>query len=85
MTQHLNYTDQQLQALTAKVGELAVAEGPHDLALSALLSAYATVAVAHPCCLQECADMLFRLSMNLAARAAAHRSPQGESPSPHVH
>lgn len=85
MTQHLNYTAQQLQELTAKVGELAVAEGPHDLALSALLSAYATVAIAHPCCLQECANLLFTLSINLAARAAAHRPPQGAAPSPHVH
>lgn len=67
---HLNYTEQQLKDLTTQVGEMAVALGKHDLALSALLSAYACVAAAHPCCLQECANQTFRLSMMLAAQAA---------------
>ena len=72
---HLNYTDQQLKDLTAQVGEMAVAMGKHDLALSALLSAYVTVVMAHPCCLQECANQTFRLSMLLAARAVPHDMP----------
>lgn len=74
-TGHRNYTDQQLTDLTEKVGEMAVASEKHDLALSALLSAYATVAMAHPCCLQECANQTFRLSMMLAANAAVDRAP----------
>ena len=79
MSDHLNYTDEQLKALTAQVGELAVASGKHDLALSALLSAYCTVAMAHPCCLQQCANQTFKLSMMLAAEAAQRAQ------SPHVH
>jgi hypothetical protein len=67
---HLDYTKQQLKELTMNVHELAVAAGKHDLALSALLSAYATLAMAHPCCLQECADVTFRLSMMLAKQAS---------------
>jgi hypothetical protein len=61
------------------VGELATACGQHDLALSALLSAYYSVALAHPCCLQECANLTFRMSMLLAARATEMRG------STHVH
>ena len=79
MSEHANYTRDQLIALTAQVGELAVASDQHDLALSALLSAYCTVAMAHPCCLQECANQTFKLSMMLAAEAAQRAQ------SPHVH
>ena len=78
---HCNYTTEQLQQLTAKVGETAVAQGPHDLSLSALLGAYAAVAMGNPCCLQECANQTFRLSMMLAAHAAA----QHGGASHHVH
>lgn len=85
---HCNYTVQELKQLTAQVGETAVAKGPHDLALSALLGAYATVAMSNPCCLQECANQTFRLSMLLAAHAGANGAGDpGESPhqSTHVH
>jgi hypothetical protein len=76
---HLNYTLQQLNDLTTQVGDLAVSVGTdkHDLALSALLSAYTTVAMAHPCCLQECANQAFRLSMLLAAHAP-NANPSGQ-------
>lgn len=70
---HLNYTNEQLLELTTQVGELAVASGKHDLALSALLGAYMTVALANPCCHQVCANLTFRMSMRLAAEAAAQR------------
>jgi hypothetical protein len=78
---HCDYTLRELHELTKMVGEIAVSHNKHDLALSALLGAYATVAMAHPCCLQECANQTFRLSMMLAAHAAA---PQDGATS-HVH
>lgn len=67
---HPTYSDEKLVELTKVVGELAVACGQHDLALSALLRAYYTVAKAHPCCLQECANVTFRMAMMLASSAA---------------
>lgn len=72
---HLNYSKEQLLALTEQVGEAAVASGKHDLALSALLGAYATVALAHPCCLEECAAMTLRLHLILVGRIAANTTP----------
>jgi hypothetical protein len=78
---HYDYNIGQLMELTEKVGETATAQGPHDLHLSALLSAYATVAMGNPCCLQECANQTFKLSMLLAERAAA----QLGGASTHVH
>lgn len=78
---HPSFTDEQLLALTTELGEAAVAAGSHELALSALMGAYATVATAHPCCTQECANNAFRLSMMLAATAAQ----QNGGPPAHLH
>lgn len=78
---HRDYTIEQLMQLTAKVGETATAQGPHQMHLNALLSAYATVAIGNPCCLQECANQTFKLSMLLAERAAAQHGGAHQ----HVH
>lgn len=87
---HLNYTLQQLHDLTESLGTQAVAPGLHDLALSALLSAYATVAMSHPCCTQECANQTMRLAMMLATHAAQQHAADQEAgvavpPSTQVH
>jgi hypothetical protein len=70
---HSNFTLREMHELTKLVGEIATSHNKHDLALSALLSAYCTVAMAHPCCLQECANQTFKLSMLLAANAPEKR------------
>ena len=70
---HANFTLREMHELTKLVGEIATSHDKHDLALSALMSAYFTVAMAHPCCLQECANQTFKLSMRLAAEAANQR------------
>jgi hypothetical protein len=70
---HANFTLREMHELTKLVGEIATSHNKHDLALSALLSAYCTVAMAHPCCLQECANQTFKLSMLLAANASEQR------------
>lgn len=80
-----SYTREQLLELTRKVGEIATAEGPHDLALSALLGAYATIAIAHPCCYMECALQLSLLADVLAISAARHRAADIGASSPHLH
>lgn len=41
-----------LVADTKVVGEAAASVGDHKAALQALLSAYCTIASAHPCCIQ---------------------------------
>lgn len=40
------------------VGHAALALGPHEDALHALLSAFCTIASAHPCCVQVSARLL---------------------------
>lgn len=57
-----NHTTEQHIEATRKVGEFAMSLGDHDLALTALLSAYATIAAAHPCCTALCAGMTKNLS-----------------------
>ena len=68
-----NYTDAELAQATRDVLDAAIGVGGHDLALSALLGAYATVAKAHSCCTSKCSQMCFQLSMILAAEAAGQR------------
>lgn len=52
----------EVNALTAQLLEAAMASGEHDLALTGLLSAYATLAHTHPCCTPVCVAMLTSLS-----------------------
>ena len=54
-------TAEMLQA-TEKVLSLAQSMDGHDLALTALLSAYATIATNHPCCTEICGLMCKKLS-----------------------
>lgn len=65
----ITYTPEQATQLTNELlnHAMAMAGGPghHDLALTALLSAYATVADGHPCCTRLCARVLVRLSEHL--------------------
>lgn len=49
---------------------------PHNLALSALLSAYIGLASANPCCTQACANQAMQAAMHLARQAAQMR-PDG--------
>lgn len=71
----LPYTLQQMNAATKSVIDMSMSLGDHDMALTALLSAYATIADAHPCCTETCARMTANLSKLLfdvvAARNAA--------------
>lgn len=70
---------------SSKVASLAhslvdiVSEQPtHQVALEALISAYASVAVCHPCCAQKAADLARKVADVIDSQAA----PQGAQ---HVH
>lgn len=58
-----------------RVGELALQAGEHPEALTVLLGAYLTIAMAHPCCHQPSANNLMRAAM-VMARMAAQAGPQ---------
>lgn len=56
------YTEAQGRAATIKVLEFVLTIGAHDLALTALLSAYTTIASHSPCCVKACAHATGRVS-----------------------
>lgn len=48
---------EEVTALTHRLVEIVSAQQTHQVALEALISAYASVAVCHPCCAQKAADL----------------------------
>lgn len=72
-------TEQQLKAREAAALELArkllnAADGTHhNTVLEALMYAYTTVAVTHPCCTEGAAQACIAASMRLMAHAAGAR------------
>ena len=58
--------------------ELATAQPTHQVALEALISAYVSVAVCHPCCAQRAAHLARKVADVIDSQAA----PQGAQ---HVH
>ena len=49
-------------ALAHRLVEIVSAQQTHQVALEALISAYASVAVCHPCCTQKAADLARRVA-----------------------
>ena len=71
-----NYTPEQLEAATKALFVLALTSYPHDLALGA----YATVACAHPCCLDASAACTANLAMHLHGLLAQRDAGPGQHP-----
>ena len=69
---------EEVTALAHRLVEIVSEQQTHQVCLEALISAYASVAVCHPCCAQKAADV--------ARRAAGvienHATPPGAQ---HVH
>ena len=80
---HRNYTTEQLEKLTDTLALTAMSEGSEtlDLALSGLLSAYATLVMDDPRHLQACAEHCLRMHKVLDAHAKDYLG----SASTHVH
>jgi len=49
--------EEEVTALTHRLIEIISAQQTHQVGLDALISAYAAVAVCHPCCAQKAADL----------------------------
>lgn len=81
-----SFTEAQLMALTVQVGEMSMAQGDHALALTALLNAYMSLAVRHPCCLSACAHNATRVAGMLTGLAAVlGTGPVQPAPAAHLH
>lgn len=65
-------------ALARHLVEIASVQETHRIALQALLSAYAAVAVCHPCCAGEAA----RMAREVANLIETYAAPEGAA---HVH
>lgn len=63
------YMDE-VTALTHRLVEIVSAQQAHQVALEALISAYASVAVCHPCCAQKAADLARRVAGVIESNAA---------------
>lgn len=64
-----------LIATAQKAGEAALEQGDHKLALTALLSAYASIAQANPCCTVTAARLAQAVATELHQHAAARTQP----------
>lgn len=53
---------EEVTALTHRLVDIVSAQQTHQVALEALISAYASVAVCHPCCTQKAADLARRVA-----------------------
>ena len=57
-------------ALAHRLVEIVSEQQTHQVALEALISAYASVAVCHPCCAQKAADLARRIAGVIESSAA---------------
>ena len=61
---------EEVTALTHRLVDIVSAQQTHQVALEALISAYASVAVCHPCCAQKAADLARRVASVIESSAA---------------
>lgn len=61
---------EEVTALAHRLVEIVSAQQTHQVALEALISAYASVAVCHPCCTQKAADLARRVADVIESSAA---------------
>ena len=61
---------EEVTALTHRLVDIVSAQQTHQVALEALISAYASVAVFHPCCTQKAADLARRVADVIESSAA---------------
>ena len=61
---------EEVTALTHRLVDIVSAQQTHQVALEALISAYASVAVCHPCCAQKAADLARRVADVIESSAA---------------
>ena len=61
---------EEVTALAHRLVEIVSAQQTHQVALEALISAYASVAVCHPCCAQKAADLARRVAGVIESNAA---------------
>lgn len=76
--------EEELQILIAtarKAGEAALEQGNHAVAIHARLSAFSTIAMAHPCCTETASRLAQAVAIELHQHALARIQPT----SPQVH
>ena len=61
---------EEVTALAHRLVEIVSAQQTHQVALEALISAYASVAVCHPCCAQKAAGLARRVADVIESSAA---------------
>ena len=61
---------EEVTALTHRLVDIVSAQQTHQVALEALISAYASVAVCYPCCAQKAADLARRVAGVIESSAA---------------
>ena len=71
-TEHLS----NVTSLAHSLVEIVSVQPTHQVALEALISAYASVAVCHPCCAQKAADLARKVADVIDSQAA----PRGAFP-----
>jgi hypothetical protein len=64
----------QVTALAHQFVDLATEQQTHQVALEALISAYASIAVCHPCCARHAADTARRVADHIENSAAPARA-----------
>ena len=61
---------EEVTALAHRLVEIVSEQQTHQVGLEALISAYASVAVCHPCCAQKAADLARRVADVIESNAA---------------
>lgn len=61
---------EEVTALAHRLVEIVSEQQTHQVGLEALISAYASVAVCHPCCTQKAADLARRVADVIESSAA---------------
>ena len=61
---------EEVSALAHRLVEIVSTQQTHQVGLEALISAYASVAVCHPCCTQKAADLARRVADVIESSAA---------------
>ena len=61
---------EEVTALAHRLVEIVSEQQTHQVGLEALISAYASVAVCHPCCAQKAADLARRVADVIESSAA---------------
>ena len=61
---------EEVTALAHRLVEIVSTQQTHQVGLEALISAYASVAVCHPCCAQKAADLARRIAGFIESNAA---------------